>query len=70
MSITLDDDLAAQMRAARDARHLTQAEAAAQLGVSTRTLQNWEGRAGWPRARHRRALLAWFNGDDATATKA
>lgn len=43
----------------RDDFSLTQEEAAAQVGVSKRTWQNWEA-GGNPRAKHRRALQAWL----------
>lgn len=50
-----------ELREERDRRNLTQAEAAAQVGVSKRTWQGWEldGEVV-PQPRHRRALVAWF----------
>lgn len=49
------------LRDEREARHLTQEEAAAQVGVSTRTWQLWEsGELVVPRAKHRRALIDWL----------
>lgn len=48
----------------RDERHLTQAEVASTLGVSTRTVQNWEAGAV-PRATHRRAIIAWLSEKEA-----
>ena len=51
--------LASRIRQARDAAVLTQQELAGHLGVSERTLQNWE--AGTvPRAKQRRRVLAWL----------
>jgi DNA-binding transcriptional regulator YiaG len=48
----------------RAASHLSQSEAAELLGVSVRTVQNWEaGSYPWPR--HRRAILQWANGVEA-----
>lgn len=55
----LIDELAQRIRDARAKALLSQAEAAAELGVSVRTWQGWEaGTMPWPR--HRRALAAWF----------
>ncbi len=54
----------------RDRRHLTQAEAAEQAGVSLRTWQNWEARGAArieARPRLRRALVAWLDRAGATA---
>lgn len=65
----LIDELAQRIRDARFAAHLSQVEAAAELGVSPRTWQGWEsGTMPWPR--HRRALAAWFarlNDDEESA---
>lgn len=46
-------------------RHLTQREAAEQIGVSHRTLQYWldGGRDVTPRPGHRRALVEWLEGE-------
>jgi len=47
--------LAQEIRQAREAAHLSQVALAHQLGVSPRTVQNWEsGRI--PQIRHRKAL--------------
>jgi transcriptional regulator with XRE-family HTH domain len=55
-----------RVRARRESLHLTQAEAAEQLGVSERTLQAWE--AGTvPQPRHRRALAVWLTADEVVA---
>jgi putative transcriptional regulator len=48
--------LAAEIREARDRANLTQVELALRLGVSPRTIQNWETSERNPRARHRRAI--------------
>ena len=50
----------ADIRRAREARLLTQQEAAAQIGVAPRTFQNWEAGAVTPRAKHQRALNEWL----------
>ncbi len=56
-----------QMRDTIAARHLAQHEAAAQLGVSKRTLENWlTGKIAVPQPRHRRAIIAWL-ADEAAA---
>lgn len=52
----LNDDLGKRIRERRDGLQLTQREAAKRLGVSERTLQNWEAGAAFPRRRHLRAL--------------
>lgn len=46
---------------------LTQEEAAEQIGVAPRTLQNWEAGAVKPRAKHQRALVAWLERNEAAA---
>jgi len=47
-------------------RHLTQREAAEEIGVSERTLQYWLGDDEVvPRAVHRRAVIAWLEGREA-----
>lgn len=49
-------------------RHLSQREAAEQLGVSERTIAYWfSGAAPTPQPRHRRAIVAWLNGDEDAA---
>lgn len=58
----------AELREIRESRHLTQAEAAEQVGVSTRVWQLWESNdPPTPRAKHRRALLAWLAPDEVAA---
>lgn len=47
-------------------RHLTQLQLAEQLGVSWRTVQNWEA-GGIPHPKHRRRLIAWANGNEPAA---
>lgn len=51
-----------QIRAARDAADLTQAELAAILGCSVRSLQGWEAGRIRPQARRRRLLTAFLDG--------
>lgn len=53
---TLTETLAKRIKRAREDANLTQAEFAERLGVSVRTLQNWEAGVGVPRAKHRRVL--------------
>lgn len=54
------------LKAERDSRHLTQVEAAEQVGVSTRTWQLWEsGELVVPKAKHRRALIDWLREEQA-----
>lgn len=48
------------VRAERERRNLSQVEAAAEIGVSERTLQAWENEGVTPWPRHRRAILAWL----------
>lgn len=56
------------LREERDRRFLTQEEAAAQVGVSTRTWQLWESdELVVPRAKHRRRLFEWLNADEVAA---
>lgn len=51
----------ANVRLVRDERFLTQKEAAAEIGIAVRTLQNWEAGNATPRAKHKRAIDAWLN---------
>jgi DNA-binding transcriptional regulator YiaG len=48
-----------EVKASRERRLLTQDEVAAELGVSLRTIQNWEAGMA-PLFRHQRAILAWL----------
>lgn len=60
--------LGADLRDIRDDRALTQEQAAAEVGVSTRTWQLWEnGGEVKPRAKHRRALSDWLSKTEAAA---
>ena len=52
--------LGERVREKRDARLLTQEEAAKQIGVAPRTLQNWEAGTVTPRAKHQRRILDWL----------
>lgn len=58
--------LAARIKQARDAANLSQVELAEQIGVSERTLQNWEA-GTLPRPRHRRLVLAFIAEHEAVA---
>lgn len=55
----------ALVREVREQRNLSQVEAASELNVSLRTIQNWETQDSTPWPRHRRAILAWLNGQEA-----
>lgn len=60
--------LGSELREIRDDRALTQAQAAAEVGVSTRTWQLWEnGGEVIPRAKHRRQLAVWLSKTEAAA---
>lgn len=56
-----------ELKQVRDSRNLTQEEAAAKVGVSTRTWQLWELGEVTPRAKHRRALIEWLKTTEAAA---
>lgn len=56
-----------ELKEERDRRNLTQKEAAEQAGVSTRTWQLWELGEVTPRAKHRRALIAWLETEEQAA---
>lgn len=61
--------LAARLRTARQTENLSQAELAARLGVSARTLQGWEAETGpTPQPRHRRAVLAFIEAAEGVVT--
>ena len=54
-----------EIREAREQADLTQVELAAKLGVSPRTVQGWESGANTPQPRHRRAIAAWLDEEQA-----
>ena len=54
------DGLGKRVKAHRILLHLSQREAAQELGVSPRTLQNWEAGQTVPWPKHRRALERFF----------
>jgi DNA-binding transcriptional regulator YiaG len=57
--------LAEQIRVARERADLTQVELAAVLGVSPRTVQNWERNGdSVPRPKHRRAIANFLRSLD------
>jgi transcriptional regulator with XRE-family HTH domain len=62
----ISNDLATRLRTRRDARSLSQRETAEELGVSVRTLQNWEAGVGIPWPKHRRALVRFLREDEAS----
>ena len=53
-------DFGRTLRKARLERHFSQVELAEILGVSERTLQEWETGTVTPQPAHRRAILAWL----------
>jgi len=64
MSIAeLADDLGKRIREHRTRLNLSQIETAARLGVSERTIQNWESGLSFPWPRHRRVIAQFLNED-------
>lgn len=63
----LTEHLAAKIRARRVALNLTQKEAAERLGVTDRTIQNWEAGVAFPRPKHRKALDEFLAADEVAA---
>lgn len=64
-AVSLTDDLGKRIKARRIELHLSQIEAAALLGISERTLQNWESGTTFPWPKHRRALERFLSGEAA-----
>ena len=67
-SATIRHPLVERLAAEIPERHLTQREAAAEIGVSVRTLQSWlsaDGPTPWPS--HRRAIVAWLEKEEVAA---
>lgn len=64
---SISEDLAAQVKGARATAMLSQQELAQVLGVSMRTIQNWEAGVTFPRPAQRRRLTAFLNGNEAAA---
>jgi transcriptional regulator with XRE-family HTH domain len=55
-------ELGQTLREEITSRHLSQREAAIEIGVSYRTLQSWLSDTEIvPQPKHRRAILAWLN---------
>ena len=52
--------LGERVRETRRERLLTQEDAAREIGVAPRTLQNWEAGSVTPRAKHQRKILDWL----------
>lgn len=68
MTLRVKFALGSELRDVRESRHLTQKEAAAEVGVSTRVWQLWESDdPPTPRAKHRRRLLEWLTVDEVAA---
>lgn len=57
------------LKEVREKRFLTQAEAAAQIGVALRTWQSWESERidSIPQIRYRRKLIEWLAADEVAA---
>jgi len=61
--VDITDDLGNRVKAHRIRLNLSQRETAELLGVSERTLQNWEAGETFPWPKHRRALVRFLNTD-------
>jgi transcriptional regulator with XRE-family HTH domain len=57
------EELGKRVKARRVSLHLSQREAAQQLGISERTLQNWEAGTTIPWPKHRRLLERFLQED-------
>lgn len=58
----MDERLGDRIKAVRERRSLTQEEAAAELGIHWRSLQDYEHNKATPRqGPRRRAILAWLD---------
>lgn len=60
MATGVEQALGERIRQARDRAVLTQPELAEKLGISWRSLQDYELGNATPRAKRRRAILAWL----------
>lgn len=56
----MDGELGTRIKEARERRILTQAEAAAELGIHVRSIQDYEAGKAKPRQALRRRILAWL----------
>lgn len=64
MELRVNPQFGEAVRRVRLERHLSQVEAAAEIGVAVRTLQQWELNFDvMPHPKHRRAIIAWLNGE-------
>jgi transcriptional regulator with XRE-family HTH domain len=63
--VELTEELGKRIKAHRVQINLSQREAAEQLGVSLRTLQNWEAGGTFPWPKHRRALQRFLTAPQA-----
>ena len=59
-AVSATGDLGEQVKAHRIRLNLSQREAAERLGISLRTLQNWEAGTTFPWPKHRRALVRFL----------
>ena len=56
----MEDGLGTRIKAVREQRILTQAEAAAELRIHVRSIQDYEANKATPRQALRRRILAWL----------
>lgn len=56
----MDEGLGTRIKEERQRRILTQAEAAAELGIHVRSIQDYEAGKATPRPALRRRILAWL----------
>ena len=62
--VDITDDLGKQVREQRIRLHLSQREAAERIGISARTLQNWEAGTTFPWPKHRRAVKRFLESEE------
>lgn len=63
----MDEGLGARIKRVRERQILTQAEAAAELGIHVRSIQDYEANKATPRQALRRRILAWLVEHERTA---
>ena len=63
----IQEELAARLKAARDAIPATQAEVAKALGCSLRSYQEYEAGRAFPRPATRRRIAVWLEENEAVA---
>jgi DNA-binding XRE family transcriptional regulator len=62
--VDITGDLGNQVKAQRIRLDLSQREAAERIGISERTLQNWEAGSTFPLPKHRHALDCFLREDN------